>query len=91
MSLYCKIKNHGKGFVTAQDRFAFEISGHPNDTWMVQDNAAGQRWIDDQKAEPFVDKAAAQSAIDVSLEGQVYRDDHPVEAERGQQVVYILP
>ena len=91
MSLYCKVKNHGKGFITAQDRFAFEISGHPNDTWMVQDNAAGQRWIDDQKADPFVVKAAAQSAIDVSLEGQVYSELHPIEAERGQQVVYILP
>ena len=91
MSLYCKVKNHGKGFITAQDRFAFDISGHPNDTWAVQDNAAGQRWIDDQKADPFVDKAAAQSAIDVSLEGQVYSELHPIEAERGQQVVYILP
>ena len=91
MSLYCKVKNHGKGFITAQDRFAFEISGHPNDTWMVQDNAAGQRWIDDQKADPFADKASAQAAIDVSLEGQVYSELHPIEAERGQQVVYILP
>ena len=91
MSLYCKVKNHGKGFITAQDRFAFEISGHPNDTWIVQDNAAGQRWIDDQKADQFIDKAAAQTALDASIAGDVYPADHPVEAERGQQVVYILP
>ena len=91
MSLYCKIKNHGKGFITAQDRFAFEISGHPNDTWIVEDNTAGQRWIDDQKADPFANKAAAQAALDASISGQVYSDTHPVVAERGQQVVYTLP
>ena len=91
MSLYCKVKNHGKGFITAQDRFAFEISAHPNDTWVVQDNTEGQRWIDDQKADPFANKAAAQASIDASLVGKVYDDEHPIVAERGQQVVYTLP
>ena len=91
MSLYCKIKNHGKGFITAEHRFAFEISGHPNDTWEVQDNAAGQRWIDDQKADPFADKAAAQAALDASILGQLYPDDYVDEALRGQQVTYTLP
>ena len=91
MSLYCKVKNHGKGFIVAQDRFAFDISGHPNDTWVVEDNAAGQRWIDDQKADPFADKAAAQAALDTSILGQLYADDHPDVALRGQQVTHTLP
>ena len=91
MSLYCKVKNHGKGFIVAQDRFAFDISGHPNDTWVVEDNVSGQRWIDDQRADPFVDKATAQTALDAAILGQVYPADHPVEAERGQQIVHILP
>ena len=91
MSLYCKVKNHGKGFITAQDRFAFDISGHPNDTWVVEDNASGQRWIDEQKADQFTNKAAAQTALDASISGQVHPDTHPVVAERGQQVVYTLP
>ena len=91
MSLYCKVKNYGKGFITGQDRFAFDISGHPNDTWVVQDNVSGQRWIDEQRADQFADKASAQTALDASISGQVYPADHPVEAERGQQVVHILP
>ena len=91
MSLYCKIKNHGKGFITAQDRFAFDISGHPNDTWVVEDNAAGQRWIDDQKADPFADKAAAQAALDTSILGQLYADDYIEVALRGQQITHTLP
>tara|TARA_Y100001951_G_C11123581_1_gene174215 strand:+ start:188 stop:463 length:276 start_codon:yes stop_codon:yes gene_type:complete len=91
MSLYCKIKNHGKGFITAENRFAFEISGHPNDTWVVEDNAAGQRWIDDQKADPFANKAAAQTALDASIAGQLYPDDYDDVSLRGQQVTYTLP
>ena len=91
MSLYCKIKNHGKGFITAQDRFAFEISGHPNDTWVVQDNAAGTQWIDDQRADRFANKAAAQASVDSFLSGKLHPDDHPIVAERGQQIVYTLP
>ena len=91
MSLYCKVKNYGKGFITAQDRFAFEISGHPNDTWVVQDNAAGQRWIDDQKADPFANKAAAQTALDASIAGDVYPADYVEVALRGQQVTHTLP
>ena len=91
MSLYCKVKNYGRGFITAENRFAFEISGHPNDTWVVQDNAAGQRWIDDQRADAFANKAAAQTALDASIAGDVYPADHPVEAERGQQVTHTLP
>ena len=91
MSLYCKIKNHGKGFITAQDRFAFEISGHPNDTWIVEDNTAGRRWIEDQKADPFANKAAAQAALDTSLSGKVHPDTHPDVDLRGQQITYTLP
>jgi len=91
MSLYCKIKNHGKGFITAQDRFAFDISGHPNDTWVVEDNAAGQRWIDDSKADPFANKAAAQAALDASIAGQLYPADYVDVALRGQQITHTLP
>ena len=91
MSLYCKIKNHGKGFITAQDRFAFDISGHPNDTWVVEDNAAGQRWIDDSKADPFANKAAAQAALDASISGQLYPADYVDVALRGQQITHTLP
>ena len=91
MSLYCKVVNTGKGFITAQDRFAFDISGHPNDTWVGQDNAAGQRWIDEQKADQFANKAEAQAALDASISGQKYPDDYSVESLRGQQITHTLP
>ena len=77
---YCVAVNSGKGFINARERMEFDLSGHPGDVWVVEDNLYGNAWIKRNKgviktkenAQAIVDAeiTAAQSAYDDLLEEQ---------------------
>ena len=77
---YCVAVNSGKGFINARERMEFDLSGHPGDVWVVEDNLYGNAWIARNKgvvktkenAQAIVDAeiTAAQSAYDALLEEQ---------------------
>ena len=77
---YCVAVNSGKGFINARERMEFDLSGHPGDVWVVEDNLYGNAWIKrnngvvktKENAQAIVDAeiTAAQSAYDALLEEQ---------------------
>jgi len=77
---YCVAVNSGKGFINARERMEFDLSGHPGDVWVVEDNLYGNAWIErnngvvktKENAQAIVDAeiTAAQSAYDALLEEQ---------------------
>jgi|18_taG_2_1085343.scaffolds.fasta_scaffold30250_3 hypothetical protein len=79
--IYIKAKNSGVGFIKAQDRINFQISGYPADIWIVEDNKHGQQWAEEQiryNEGQYLEKADAQSLVNDasnSVERDVYGGD----------------
>ena len=78
--MYIKAISTGKGFVTHEDREAFDISGIGHNLWEVQDNAAGQAWVTrvggevltKEEAEDLINMMSRQNWIAKTRSGTVY-------------------
>ena len=78
--MYIKATSTGKGFVTHEDREAFDIGGIGHSLWEVQDNAAGQAWVTrvggevltKEEAEDLINMMSRQNWIAKTRGGTVY-------------------
>jgi len=72
----------GKGFITAQDRMRFSVSGYPADVWVLDENHHGQRWAEEKirfNEGQFLTQSEAQALINAECADSVDEDGNPIE------------
>tara|TARA_B100002019_G_C21201758_1_gene564408 strand:- start:613 stop:879 length:267 start_codon:yes stop_codon:yes gene_type:complete len=71
MHHYIQTVNSGKGFITAQDRMSFSISGYDPNIWVVEDNRPGKVWVEEKvlfNEGKILTKSEAQALVDTAFE-----------------------
>jgi len=80
---YLQAVNSGKGFITAQDRMRFSVSGYPADVWVLNENHHGQRWAEEKirfNEGQFLTQSEAQALINAECADSVDLDGNPIES-----------
>ena len=82
---YCVATNWGKDFFTARERMEFNLSGHPGNVWVVDDNLYGNAWIKKVSGDVKT-KSEAQALVDAEITAEQTAWDNLPANERARQI-----
>ena len=67
---YIQAVNSGKGFITAQNRANFSITGYDPNIWVVEENRPGKVWVEEKvlfNEGKILSKSEAQALVDTAF------------------------